>query len=100
MGLGISRHTAAERRLRHTAGLSQDSAVMVAHVEPGSPADRAGIVAGDIILTLDGTPVTGADDLIQLLGGDKIGHTVEIEARRNGEHRRVTLVPGERPARG
>jgi S1-C subfamily serine protease len=91
---------AVSRRLRHTAGLSQDSAVMVAHVEPGSPADRAGIVSGDIILTLDGTPVTGADDLIRLLGGDKIGHTVAIEARRNGEHRRVTLVPGERPARG
>ncbi len=88
---------AVSRRLRHTAGLNQDSAVMVAHVEPGSPADRAGIVSGDIILTLDGTPVTGADDLIRLLGGDKIGHTVEIEARRNGEHRRVSLVPGERP---
>jgi S1-C subfamily serine protease len=91
---------AVSRRLRHTAGLVQDSAVMVAQVEPGSPADRAGIVSGDILLTLDGIPVTGADDLIRLLAGDKIGRTVAIEARRNGEHRRMSLVPGERPARG
>jgi S1-C subfamily serine protease len=87
------------RRLRHAAGLAQDSAVMVAQVEPDSPADRAGIVAGDIILSLDGVPVTGADDLIRLLAGDKIGRSVALEARRNGEPRRFTLVPAERAPR-
>jgi S1-C subfamily serine protease len=90
---------AVSRRLRHTAGLSQDSAVIVAHVEAGSPAERAGLAGGDIILTLDGAPVTGADDLIRMLAGDKIGRSVEIEARRNGEPRRLTLVPAERPSR-
>jgi S1-C subfamily serine protease len=44
--------------------------------------------------------VTGADDLIRMLAGDKIGRTVEVEARRNGEHRRVSLTPGERTPRG
>jgi S1-C subfamily serine protease len=91
---------AVSPRLRHAAGLTQTSAVMVAHVEPGSPADRAGLASGDIILSLDGVPVTGADDLIRLLAGDKIGRTVEIEARRGGEQRRVSLVPGERAPRG
>ena len=57
---------------------------MVASVEPGSPADRAGLASGDIILTLDGAPVTGADDLIRMLAGDKIGRTVEVKTRRNG----------------
>ena len=90
---------AVSRRLRHTAGLSQDSAVMVAHVETGSPADQAGLAAGDIILTLDGAPVTGADDLIRMLAGEKIGRHVEIETRRSGEHRHVSLMPTER-ARG
>ena len=72
---------------------------MVASVEPGSPADRAGLASGDIILTLDGVPVTGADDLIRLLAGDKIGRAVEVKTRRNGEERRVTLTPDERSAR-
>jgi S1-C subfamily serine protease len=91
---------AVSRRLRHAAGLNQDNAVIVAHVEPGSPADHAGLASGDIIFSLDGAPVTGADDLIRMLPGDKIGRSIEIETRRNGEPRRVTLVPVERTPRG
>lgn len=87
---------ALSRRRRHAAGLAQESAVIIATVEPGSPAAQAGLVAGDIILALDGATVTGADDLIRLLAGDKIGRTVEADTLRNGEQRRVTLVPAER----
>jgi S1-C subfamily serine protease len=88
------------RRRRHAAGLSQESAVIIASIEPGTPAEHAGLAAGDIILALDGKPVTGADDLIRLLAGEKIGRVVEIETLRNGEHRRVSLIPGERTRRG
>jgi S1-C subfamily serine protease len=88
------------RRRRHAAGLSQESAVIIASIEPGSPAERAGLAAVEIILALDGTAVTGADDLIRLLAGEKIGRSVEIETLRNGEHRRVSLTPNERPRRG
>jgi S1-C subfamily serine protease len=88
---------ALSRRRRHVAGLAQESAVMIATVEPGSPAARAGLAAGDIILALDGTTVTGADDLIRNLAGDKIGRRVEIETLRNGGRLVVSLVPDERP---
>jgi len=71
---------------------------MIATVEPGSPADQAGLAAGDIILALDGMAITGADDLIRLLAGDKIGRTVAADTLRNGEQRRVSLVPAERRA--
>jgi len=91
---------AVSRRRRHATGLTQESAVMIASVEPGSPAGRAGLAAGHIILALDGTAVTGADDLIRLLAGDKIGRTVEIEMLRNGDQRRVSVVPDERAHRG
>jgi S1-C subfamily serine protease len=91
---------AVSRRRRHATGLAQESAVMIASVEPGSPAGRAGLAAGDIILALDGTAVTGADDLIRLLASDKIGRTVEIEMLRNGDQRRVSVVPDERARRG
>src|ERR1700756_5497058 len=87
IGIAAQQFTLSRRR-RHAAGLAQESAVMIASVEADSPADRAGLAAGDIVLTLDGTPVTGADDLIRLLAGDKIGRSVEVATLRNGEPRR------------
>ena len=61
----------------------QTLSFIVANIEPGSPAERAGLVAGDIILALDGAAITGADDLVRMLTGDKIGRAVEVEALHN-----------------
>src|SRR5712691_3890584 len=98
--IGISaQQTAIPRRLRHAAGLAQESAVMVAAVEPGSPADQAGLKAGDIVLSLDGTTITGADDLIRILASDKIGRSAELEVLRSGNRQRLSVVPGERAQR-
>jgi S1-C subfamily serine protease len=99
IGIAAQQFTLSRRR-QLAAGLTQESAVMVATVEPASPAERAGIAAGDIILSLDGTAVTGADDLIRILVGEKIGRSVEVVTLRNGEHRVVSLVPAERLHRG
>jgi S1-C subfamily serine protease len=87
---------ALSRRRRHAAGLTQESAVMVASVEPASPAERAGLNSGDVILALDGVAITGADDLIRVLAGDKIGRTIELEVLHNGSRRVLSLVPQER----
>jgi len=99
IGVAAQQFTLSRRR-RHAANLAQESAVMIATVEPGSPAERAGLMSGDIILALDGIAVTGADDLIRMLAGDKIGRTVEIEALHNGNRRVLSLVPDERADRG
>jgi S1-C subfamily serine protease len=91
--------TGLPRRIRNEAGVTQESAVIVAGVEPSSPAARAGIDTGDIILTLDKNPVTGADDLIRLMTGDMIGRELNVYTLRDGQRRDVTLVPAERPRR-
>jgi S1-C subfamily serine protease len=98
--IGIAaQQIAIPRRLRHAAGLSQESAVLAASVESGSPADRAGVKSRDIVLSLDGTPITGGDDLIRVLAGEKIGRTVAVAILRNGAIQTLPLVPEERANR-
>jgi S1-C subfamily serine protease len=98
IGIAAQQFTLSRRR-RHAAGLAQESAVMIASVERGSPADSAGLVAGDVILALDNVSVTGADDLIRLLAGEKIGRSIDVELLRNGSPRVLSLIPAERLAR-
>lgn len=91
--IGISaQQTAIPPRRQRAAGLEQESAVMVGTIEPGSAADRAGRKAGDIIFGLDGQKITGADDLIRALTGEKIGRGVALDVLRGAERLSVALV--------
>ena len=95
--IGISaQHTAIPPRRRRAAGLTQESAVMVGAVEAASAADRSGLKAGDILLGLDGVVITGADDLIRALTGEKIGKSVALDVLRGTERLTVPIVPQER----
>jgi S1-C subfamily serine protease len=99
--IGIAaQQTAIPRRRRHAAGLKQESAVMAATVESGSVADRAGLRPGDLLLALDGAMITGADDLIRTLTGEKIGKSVALEVLRGTERLTLALVPQERRRAG
>jgi putative serine protease PepD len=61
-------------------------------VTPDSPADRAGIAAGDLITEFDGRPVTANDELIVAIRAQRPGDTVTLTVRRDGQERRVELV--------
>jgi S1-C subfamily serine protease len=95
--IGISaQQTTIPRRLQLATGLTQSTAATITSSEPGSPANRSGLLTGDMIISLDGQPVTGADDLIRLLTGERIGRSIEIAVLRLGKLRRFTLAPEER----
>src|ERR1700752_1687298 len=95
--IGISaQQTAVPARLRHAAGLVQESAVMVATVESGSAADRASLKAGDIVISLDGEVIGGADSLVRALTSEKIGREVTLDVLRGIERLTVAAVPRER----
>jgi S1-C subfamily serine protease len=95
--IGIAaQQIALPRRLRHAAGLDQERAVTAGTVESDSPAARAGLRPGDVIIRLDGAPITGADDLVRALSGDKIGRLIALDVLRATERLTLSLVPQER----
>lgn len=59
---------------------------------PGGPADKAGLVGGDIITTFDGRAVTDEDEMMQMLRNTPIGKTVELSYIRDGETRKTQLT--------
>jgi len=79
--------------------LTQETGVLVAGVEPKSPADRAGLVEGDIVLALDDSPTTAVDSLHRLLTSDRIGERAIITFLRGVELRRHAIIPLEMPGR-
>jgi S1-C subfamily serine protease len=80
---------------RVAASLGRDRAIEVVEVIDGSPADRAGLRAEDLIVGVDGTPVRGVDDLQRLMTEDRIGIACALEVVRDGLSRTVALTPRE-----
>jgi S1-C subfamily serine protease len=77
-------------------GLTQRGGLLVVGVEDGSPADRGGLIVGDILATLDGQPVEDTDDLLVLLAGDRVGRAVPVKLVRGGDLAEVEITVGER----
>lgn len=95
--IGIAAQTVPlPRRLAVTHGLTQGRGVAVADVAKDGPAAHSGVQRGDVIVALGGEPVTGADDLVRLLSGARIGVPTALAVLSGGERRDVIVVPGER----
>lgn len=94
--LGIAAETVPlPRRIALRIGAGAH-AVRVGELSPAGPAARAGLEVGDIIVALDEHPVTGADDLMRLLGASRIGRAVDVGIFRGGRIERLTVTPVER----
>jgi S1-C subfamily serine protease len=97
--IGVSAQTTSvPRRHARAAGIENASGAMITGLEPKGPAALAGLMSLDTVVRVDGEPVTGVDDLIRLLNGERIGRPVAIDVLRRGSSRTFEVTPLERPA--
>jgi len=92
--LGIIANTVAiPEEIAQQAGLEQESGVMIFSVEAGSPARKAGLAMGDVLVKFNGKPVTDFYDLPQLLSEDVIDKETKLTIIRRENLIEVTIVP-------
>jgi serine protease Do len=70
--------------------------VLVQEVQPGGPADKAGIKAGDIITTIDGRPIKDGDDLVNEIASRAPGSSIRLGYMRDGKPQDTTVTIGDR----
>jgi len=98
--LGIAgQNVPVQRRLVRHYGLSQETGILVVTVEPGSPAKKAGLLEGDILIAFEDQPLTGIDPLFQLLTEGRIGVPVPFTLLRGVEKLTLEITPEESKAR-
>ena len=95
--IGVSGQTAPiPRRHAVLAGVENKMGALLAQIEAGGPAAKAGLLPGDVVIRLDGIEINGVDDLIRVLDRDRIGRTLSMLVLRTGRLRVVDILPIER----
>jgi S1-C subfamily serine protease len=74
----------------------QAHGLLVLWLEEGGPAEKAGLLVGDILVAVSGQAVGDADDLFAALGNDTVGKSIGVEVLRGGRPETVTVTVGER----
>jgi len=90
--LGLAMQAASlPESLRTRLNLTASEGLLVVHVEPGSPADKAAIFLGDVLITLDGKPADDIDAVQSLLRSRKPGDSIEASLVRGGAITTISL---------
>ena len=81
------------------AGREHDRGLLIVELVPDSPAQRGGLLLGDIVVALDGQGVDDGEALQALLGGDRVGRAVAVQVLRGGAPVTLEVTVGQRPGR-
>src|SRR5205085_10548690 len=98
LGIG-GQNVALSRRTTRVSGLPAASGVLVLNLEKGSPAEQAGVRVRDVIIELDGRPISSVDDLHRLLTDARIGVATTLSVLRPTEKAVLEVTPAESPTR-
>jgi S1-C subfamily serine protease len=85
--------------LKSKLSLANTNGIIVLSVEPGGPAERGGMMIGDILISLEGNALEQTDDLQTLLNADAVGKSRKVQAIRGGKLVDLSVQIAERPRR-
>ena len=95
--VGVSADTVEPpRKAALASGVLSTTAVRIRSLESGGPAARAGLRQGDIVAAIDGRPVTGVDDMLRILDGERIGKSSAFTTVRRDHIETIDVVPTAR----
>lgn len=94
LGIGIQEIT---KELAESFGMKNTNGALVAGVEKGSPAEKGGLEAGDVITRFDGKAIVASSDLPRVVGATKPNKQVPVEVLRKGTTRTLNVTLGEMP---
>ncbi|HZS04339.1 MAG TPA: trypsin-like peptidase domain-containing protein [Blastocatellia bacterium] len=83
--------------LRQRLNLTNEYGVIVLSVEPDGPADKSGMLVGDVLVALGGAPVSDTDEVQAALGPERVGQPLDAGLIRGGALVQLTITVGERP---
>lgn len=89
-----------DKDLAQSFGLPDERGALVASVDPGGPADKAGLKPGDVVLSLDGTRINESADLPRIVGERRPGTRVRMDVWRDGRSRELVATLEELKAEG
>jgi S1-C subfamily serine protease len=98
LGVG-TQPVALPEELQQRLGLAQRTAVIAVNVRADSPAAAAGLVIGDVIVSVGGDPIAEPEDLVVVLRPERVGQELTVRILRGGEPRELRVTIGERPQR-
>lgn len=82
--------------LKNGLNLPSNGGVIVVNIESDGPADRAGVLIGDVLISLDGRAIADTGDIQVMLGSESVGRTLDAQVIRGGALLTVPIAIGER----
>lgn len=99
LGIAACQAVPLSENLREKLDLKQSSGLMVLTVEADGPAEKAGVLIGDVLLSLEDKPTLEPADVKAALWGREPGSTIKAQILRGGELKEIEITLGERPVR-
>jgi S1-C subfamily serine protease len=95
LGIGVQ-PVAFPEAARQSLGTGSDRGLLIVTVAPGSPAEKAGLLLGDLVVAIEGSPIHGMRSLQSTLDSENVGKPVTVEIIRGGKLLKLPLTVGEK----